>query len=152
MTRERENAVSVLDSAFTLFAERLRKRWAGGAKRYGDASFRATMAETCRQVMEELEDVPGWSFVLWLQARMHCGEAIDLARRQDYEAEFLAAMRSAREPRNAVDKIARLAGDAFHRWHAIRLMLAGILHDLAQVRCDATKGPRGSIRDPRSSD
>lgn len=152
MTRERDNAVSPLDSAFTLFAERLRKRWAAGAKRYGDASFSQSMTDTCRQITEELEDVPGWAFVLWLQSRMHCGEVIDLQRRQDYEGEFLRAMRSSVEPRNAVDKIARLAGDAFHRWHVIRLTLDGIVRDLAQVRGDATKGPRGSIRDPRSSD
>lgn len=142
---------------FPLFAERLRKRWAAGAARYGDASFSAPMVETVKQVLEELEDVPGWAFVLWLQARMQCGEAIDLQRRQDYEVEFLRAMRSSAEPRNVIDKIARLAGDAFHRWHCIRMTLAGIVHELAQhelakVHSEVRKGPRGSMRDPRSSD
>lgn len=134
MTRERDNAVSPLDSAFTLFAERLRKRWADGAKRYGDQSFAAPLTETCRQIMEELEDVPGWAFILWIQVRHRCGEAIDLTRRQDYEAEFLRSMRVDREPRNAVERIEQLAGSAFYRWHLVRTGLHDIITQLKAVQ------------------
>lgn len=119
-----------LDAAFATFSDRLRKRWADGAKRYGDQSFATPMTETCRQIMEELEDVPGWAFVLWIQARIACGEAIDLTRRQDYEAEFLRAMRVDREPRNAVERIEQLAGSAFYRWHLMRTGLHDIITQL----------------------
>lgn len=133
-SRPSDNAVSPMVQAFSLFAERLRKRWAAGAQQYGDASFHRPLADTCRQIMEELEDVPGWAFVLWLQARITAGEAIDLTRRADYEAEFLAAMQSNKEPRNVVERIAQMAGDDFYRWHNRRLALAGVVHELAQRR------------------
>lgn len=126
--------IAGLDAAFATFSDRLRKRWDAGAKRYGDQSFAAPMTETCRQIMEELEDVPGWAFVLWIQARIACGEAIDLTRRQDYEAEFLRAMQSNKEPRNVVERIAQMAGDDFYRWHNRRMALAGVVHELAQQR------------------
>ncbi len=122
-----------LDAAFATFSERLRKRWSAGAKRYGDQSFAAPMTETCRQIMEELEGVPGWAFILWIQARMRCGEAIDLTKRQDYEAEFLRAMRGDREPRNAVERIEQLAGSAFYRWHLVRTELHNIITQLKAV-------------------
>lgn len=139
---------------FPLFADRLRKRWADGAARYGDASFGRPMVETVRQVLEELEDVPGWLFVLWVQARVAAGEVLDLAQRHELEEDFLRAMRVPRERRNAVQEIEWIAGCGFERWRSIRMTLAGVLHQLGtlQPACEATKGPRGSIRDPRSSD
>lgn len=139
---------------FPLFADRLRKRWAEGAARYGDASFGRPMVETVRQILEELEDVPGWLFVLWVQARVAAGEVLDLAQRRDLEEEFLRRMREHHDTRNAVQEVEWIAGCGFERWRNIRMTLAGVLHQLGtlQPAGEATKGPRGSIRDPRSSD
>jgi hypothetical protein len=36
-----------------------------GRDAYGDASFSADPGELAREIREELEDVAGWSFVLW---------------------------------------------------------------------------------------
>lgn len=119
-----------LDAAFATFSDRFRERLANGAVRYGDKSFGKPMVETCRQIMEELEDVPAWAFILWIQARIACGEVIDLTKRQDYEAEFLRAMRSVSEPRNAIERIEQLAGSAFYRWHLVRTGLHDIITQL----------------------
>lgn len=49
------------------FIRRLRTRLVAGAKTYGDQSFQRPAAELVTEVMEELEDVAGWSLLLWIR-------------------------------------------------------------------------------------
>lgn len=49
------------------FKKRLDARWAKGAKEYGDASFGESPAATTEQILQEIEDIAGWAFVLWVQ-------------------------------------------------------------------------------------
>jgi hypothetical protein len=47
------------------FVERLRARLQAGARTYGDSSFTRPAGELVDEVMQELEDVAGWSLILW---------------------------------------------------------------------------------------
>ncbi len=49
------------------FAERLRARLITGAATYGDASFARPAPELVDEVQQELEDVCGWSLLLWIR-------------------------------------------------------------------------------------
>lgn len=51
------------------FVERLRQRWARGAREYGDSSFTLPLPETAEQILGEIEDVAGWSLIAWQQVR-----------------------------------------------------------------------------------
>jgi hypothetical protein len=44
-------------------------RLAKGQRAYGDASLRARPAVLARELEEELLDVAGWGFLLWLRVR-----------------------------------------------------------------------------------
>ena len=56
-----------LDADLARFLVRLRTRLAAGAKTYGDASFTRPAAELVDEVMQEAEDIVGWTFLLWLR-------------------------------------------------------------------------------------
>lgn len=49
------------------FIARLRQRLAAGAREYGDVSFTRPAAELIDEIQQELEDVCGWAFILWLR-------------------------------------------------------------------------------------
>lgn len=51
------------------FAAGVEARLADGARAYGDRSLRARPAALAGEVEEELLDVAGWSFMLWLRLR-----------------------------------------------------------------------------------
>lgn len=59
--------MTALDAALDRFVTRLRARLVAGAATYGDASFKRPAAELVEEVMQELEDVCGWSLVLWVR-------------------------------------------------------------------------------------
>jgi len=56
-----------LDTHFDHFVERLRARLITGAATYGDASFTRPAPELVDEVLQELEDVCGWSLLLWIR-------------------------------------------------------------------------------------
>ena len=47
------------------FLARVRARLAKGEAEYGDASHARATGELLREIQEELEDVAGWSAILW---------------------------------------------------------------------------------------
>jgi hypothetical protein len=56
-----------LDAHIDHFVARLRARLEAGAATYGDASFTRPAAELVDEVQQELEDVCGWSLLLWIR-------------------------------------------------------------------------------------
>ena len=56
-----------LDADVARFMDRLRARLAAGAATYGDTSFTRPGAELVDEVMQEIEDVCGWSLLLWIR-------------------------------------------------------------------------------------
>ncbi len=52
---------------FSEFAARVAKRLDAGKREYGDSSFRRPRAELLDEVQEELLDVCGWSYILWIR-------------------------------------------------------------------------------------
>ena len=58
-----QNVTAHLDS----FVARLRARLITGAATYGDASFTRPAPELVDEVQQELEDVAGWSLLLWIR-------------------------------------------------------------------------------------
>jgi len=55
------------DPALDRFTTRLRARLDAGAREYGDASFQRPAAELIDEIQQELEDVAGWGFLLWVR-------------------------------------------------------------------------------------
>jgi hypothetical protein len=55
--------------AFADFAAAIGRRLEKGRKAYGDRSFDLASPRLVDEVLEELEDVAGWSFVLWCRLR-----------------------------------------------------------------------------------
>ena len=53
------------DADVERFVARLRARLAVGAIEYGNASFTRPAAELLDEVQQEIEDVCGWSLLLW---------------------------------------------------------------------------------------
>ena len=56
-----------LDADLQRFVARLRQRLIKGAETYGDASFTRPAAELVDEIQQELEDVAGWSLLLWIR-------------------------------------------------------------------------------------
>ena len=54
-----------IDATFDRFVGSLRSRLASGAATYGETSFQRPARELVDEIMEELEDVCGWSLILW---------------------------------------------------------------------------------------
>lgn len=68
------------------FVERLRTRLAAGAVTYGNTSFTRPPADLVDEVMQELEDVCGWSLLLWIRLdrlRSHIERAAELGGGED---------------------------------------------------------------------
>lgn len=57
--------MTALDADLDRFVARLRQRLIRGAETYGDTSFKRPAAELVDEVQQELEDVCGWSLLLW---------------------------------------------------------------------------------------
>ena len=56
-----------LDHHLDRFVDRLRARLEAGAATYGNTSFTRPAAELVDEVQQELEDVCGWSLLLWIR-------------------------------------------------------------------------------------
>lgn len=59
--------MTALDADLDRFIARLRQRLVVGAATYGDTSFTRPAAELVDEVQQELEDVCGWSLLLWIR-------------------------------------------------------------------------------------
>jgi hypothetical protein len=66
----------------TEFIAALQRRWARGARDYGDQSFKAPLLETRDQILEEIEDIAGWSFILWCQIKERLDRCIAAEEQQ----------------------------------------------------------------------
>lgn len=65
-----------LDAHIDRFVARLRARLDAGAATYGDISFTRPPAELVDEIQQELEDVCGWSLLLWIRLeRLKAGVA-----------------------------------------------------------------------------
>jgi hypothetical protein len=56
-----------IDADLARFVERLRVRLEAGARTYGDTSFQRPAVELVDEIQQELEDVAGWSLLLWIR-------------------------------------------------------------------------------------
>ncbi len=56
-----------LDADLDRFVARLRARLVAGAGTYGDTSFSRPAADLVDEIQQELEDVCGWSLLLWIR-------------------------------------------------------------------------------------
>lgn len=66
------------------FVAMLRKRWKSGARTYGDGSFYRPVPETVDQILDEVADIAGWAFVLWVQLKLRL-DAVALAGRKKHQ-------------------------------------------------------------------
>jgi hypothetical protein len=58
---------TIRDADLDRFVARLRARLEAGATTYGDTSFTRPAAELVDEIQQELEDVAGWGFLLWIR-------------------------------------------------------------------------------------
>lgn len=56
-----------LEAPLGRFVQRLRTRLEAGAATYGDRSFTRPAADLVDEIQQELEDVCGWGFLLWIR-------------------------------------------------------------------------------------
>ena len=56
-----------LDADLNRFVARLRARLVAGAATYGNTSFDRPAVELVDEIQQELEDVSGWSLLLWIR-------------------------------------------------------------------------------------
>jgi len=55
--------------AWPEFMEAIKKRLETGKREYGDSSFTRPASELAGEIEEELLDVAGWAFFLWLKIK-----------------------------------------------------------------------------------
>jgi hypothetical protein len=60
---------AAIKNDFPVWIENQYSRLKGGRDNYGDESFRKDPISSILEVMGELEDVSGWSFLLWCRCR-----------------------------------------------------------------------------------
>lgn len=58
-----------IPAGWTDFIEALHARLEAGAQEYGDSSYTRPPGELAGEIEEELLDVVGWAFFLWLRVR-----------------------------------------------------------------------------------
>jgi len=62
-------------ASFPAFCAAIAGRLAAGAKEYGDVSFTRPVGDLLEEIEQELFDVAGWAFVLWVRVRALRAEA-----------------------------------------------------------------------------
>lgn len=95
----------------------LRKRWKAGAREYGDRSFFRPPFETVDQVLDEVADVAGWAFVLWVQLKLRLDNVVlsALALEEKAGRRKRAAMDFAQFVKTAPAPLHRLLGRKLRR-------------------------------------
>lgn len=58
------------------FIARLRERWKHGGSVYGEVSFRLPPLATAEEILQEVEDLAGWAFILWCQISERLGAVL----------------------------------------------------------------------------
>lgn len=66
------------------FLAKLREAFARGEVEYGDASFFGSLDRNVSELTEELIDVAGWAFILWVQIRLRLEMARARAQQVPY--------------------------------------------------------------------
>lgn len=61
------NTMGPLEADLVRFIERLRARLIAGTATYGDTSFTRPAVDLVDEIQQELEDVCGWSLLLWIR-------------------------------------------------------------------------------------
>ncbi len=61
------------DLAIREFLDRLAARLEAGAREYGDKSFDTPLPAISGNLLEEVEDVAGWAFVMWRHLAIRLG-------------------------------------------------------------------------------
>lgn len=56
-----------LEEAFANFCNKVHARLQQGARTYGDASLEMPTPRLVNEIQQELEDVAGWSILLWMR-------------------------------------------------------------------------------------
>lgn len=56
-------------AAWTEFIKRIEMRMKQGERVYGETSFNRPLVDLGGEIREELEDVCGWSFIMWCRLR-----------------------------------------------------------------------------------
>lgn len=72
----------ISEASFCQFVSRFRDRLKTGAKNYGDGVFSWSVNRLVDEIQQELEDVSGWSFVLWLRLERLRALGDELSRRE----------------------------------------------------------------------
>jgi hypothetical protein len=86
------------------FVAMLRRRWKAGAREYGDASFFRPAPETVEQVLDEIADVAGWSFILWVQLKLRLDAILQAATAIEVETAERTRPKAARSTRRTRPK------------------------------------------------
>lgn len=58
-----------MEAQWREFVGRVEKRLEQGAKEYGDASLKAPPKALAGEIEEEILDIVGWGFLLWLRMK-----------------------------------------------------------------------------------
>ncbi len=64
-------------SMFPAFVEAVRSRLDAGRVTYGDSSFTMPVSQVGNEIAQELMDLCGWSFILWLRVESLQAELAD---------------------------------------------------------------------------
>jgi hypothetical protein len=56
---------AAIEECWTEFTSKVSRRLDAGRRVYGDSSFERPLKRVVTEIQEELEDVCGWSFILW---------------------------------------------------------------------------------------
>lgn len=152
------------EDAIGTFVENLRVRLAEGSAKYGNRSAARPVRDIVGEIDEELIDVPGWLYIMWVQAMRKAAAGDPLPEdhlRQVYVENLRQRLiRGDRDPgRRALSGLQHLAidieclaVDAFAAGEAIKRRLLPIAREIeAAIPTDhRRRGKRGSYTDPRS--
>ena len=59
----------LIQEMYPEFSDRVHKRLNSGARSYGDSSLNRELESLLNEVLEEIEDQCGWSFLAWLKVK-----------------------------------------------------------------------------------
>jgi hypothetical protein len=72
--------LTLRDDDIDRFVQSLRRRLEVGAREHGDASFQRPPVELVDEIQQELEDVCGWSLLLWIRLDRLRGKVDSIAK------------------------------------------------------------------------
>jgi hypothetical protein len=66
---QKQRSIEAIERLWEPFTDAVRQRLVKGANEYGDTSLDLSGSALLEEVGQELLDVCGWSFILWLRIR-----------------------------------------------------------------------------------